>query len=41
MIKNVGKSSIDEINLEKGFYVIYFQNESDKVQNFEREIDNS
>jgi AraC family transcriptional activator of pyochelin receptor len=39
MFKNVGESSLDEITLEKGFYVLHFQNESDKVQNFEREID--
>jgi AraC family transcriptional activator of pyochelin receptor len=41
MFKNVGKSSLDEITLEKGFYVLHFQNESDKVQNFERAIDSS
>jgi AraC-like DNA-binding protein len=41
MFKNVGESSLDEIPLEKGFYVLHFQNESDKIQNFEREIDSS
>jgi AraC-like DNA-binding protein len=41
MFKNVGESSLDEITLEKGFYVLHFQNESNKIQNFEREIDNS
>lgn len=41
MFKNVGESSLDEITLEKGFYVLHFQNESDKIQNFEREIDSS
>jgi len=41
MFKNVGESSLDEINLEKGFYVLHFQNESKEVQNFEREIDSS
>ena len=41
MFKNVGESSLDEITLEKGFYVLHFQNESDKVQNFEREIDST
>jgi AraC family transcriptional activator of pyochelin receptor len=41
MFKNVGESSLDEITLEKGFYVLHFQNESDKVQNFERAIDSS
>jgi len=41
MFKNVGESSLDEITLEKGFYVLHFQNESDKIQHFEREIDSS
>ncbi|WP_299055601.1 helix-turn-helix transcriptional regulator [uncultured Polaribacter sp.] len=41
MFKNVGESSFDEITLEKGFYVLHFQNENDKVQNFVREIDNT
>jgi AraC-like DNA-binding protein len=41
MFKNVGESSLDEITLEKGFYVLHFQNESDKVQSFERAIDSS
>ncbi|TMM29029.1 helix-turn-helix transcriptional regulator [Polaribacter aestuariivivens] len=41
MFKNVGESSFDEINLEKGFYVLHFQNESKKVVSFEREIDST
>ena len=41
MFKNVGKSSFEEINLEKGFYLLHFQNESNKVQNFEREINST
>jgi AraC family transcriptional activator of pyochelin receptor len=41
MLKNVGESSFDEITLEKGFYVLHFQNESNLVQNFEREINSS
>jgi AraC-like DNA-binding protein len=41
MFKNVGESSFDEINLEKGFYVLHFQNESNKVQSFEREINST
>ena len=41
MFKNVGESSLDEITLEKGFYVLHFQNESNQIQSFEREIDNS
>ena len=41
MFKNVGESSLDEITLEKGFYVLHFQNESNKVQSFERAIDST
>jgi AraC-like DNA-binding protein len=41
MFKNVGESSLDEITLEKGFYVLHFQNESDQVQSFERAIDST
>ena len=41
MFKNVGESSFEEINLEKGFYVLHFQNESKEIQNFERNIDSS
>ena len=28
MLQNVGESSFEEIILEKGFYVLHFQNES-------------
>ena len=41
MLKNVGESSFDEITLEKGFYVLHFQNESNLVQNFERKINST
>ena len=41
MFKNVGKSTLDEINLEKGFYLLHFQNESKEIENFEREIDST
>ncbi|MEN8964381.1 MAG: AraC family transcriptional regulator [Polaribacter sp.] len=41
MFKNVGESTLDEITLEKGFYVLHFQNESKDSVNFEREIDQS
>jgi len=41
MFKNVGESTFEEIILEKGFYVLHFQNESKKVQNFEREINST
>lgn len=38
MFKNVEESTFEEIVLEKGFYVLHFQNESKEIQNFEREI---
>lgn len=41
MFKNVGKSTLDEINLEKGFYVLHFQNESEDIESFERDIDST
>ncbi len=41
MFKNVEESSFDEITLEKGFYVLHFQNESTETITFEREIENS
>lgn len=41
MIKNVGQSTIEEINLENGFYVLYFQNESAEKQIFERTINSA
>ncbi|AOW16811.1 AraC family transcriptional regulator [Polaribacter vadi] len=41
MFKNVGESTLDEITLEKGFYVLHFQNESNEVLNFEREINST
>jgi hypothetical protein len=41
MIKNVGESSFEEITLDKGFYILHFQNESIEIQNFEREINST
>ena len=41
MFKNVGESTFEEIILEKGFYLLHFQNESNTVQNFEREINST
>ncbi|MBT4868971.1 MAG: helix-turn-helix transcriptional regulator [Polaribacter sp.] len=41
MIKNVGESTFEEFVLEKGFYILHFQNQSNTVENFEREIDSS
>ena len=41
MIKNVGKSTFEELNLENGFYVLHFQNESDENESFVRDIDST
>lgn len=41
MIKTVGKSTIEEINVEKGFYILCFQNESAQKQTFERKINST
>ena len=41
MIKNVGESTFEEFVLEKGFYILHFQNQNNTVENFEREIDSS
>lgn len=41
MFKNVGESTFEEIILEDGFYVLHFQNESNEVQVFEREINST
>ncbi|PQJ78951.1 helix-turn-helix transcriptional regulator [Polaribacter porphyrae] len=41
MFKNVGESTFEEITLEKGFYVLHFQNESKNIQVFERNIDST
>ncbi|ARV13712.1 AraC family transcriptional regulator [Polaribacter sp. SA4-12] len=41
MFKNVGESTFEEIILDKGFYLFHFQNESNTIQNFEREINST
>jgi AraC-like DNA-binding protein len=41
MIKNVGESTFQEIILDKGFYLLHFQNESNTIHNFEREINSN
>ena len=41
MFKNVGESTFEEIVLDKGFYLFHFQNESNTIQNFEREINST
>ena len=41
MFKNVGESTFEEIILANGFYVLHFQNESNDVQVFEREINST
>lgn len=37
--KNIAKSSIEEIVIEKGFFVLLFKNETDDIQQFEKDID--
>ena len=41
MSKNVAQSTFEETNLENGFHVLHFQNESSENQLFEREIDST
>ena len=41
MLKNVAGSSFDEINLENGFRILEFQNESEETLTFERNIDST
>ncbi|CAL2103338.1 AraC family transcriptional regulator [Tenacibaculum sp. 190130A14a] len=41
MSKNIARSTFEEIDLENGFRVLYFQNESGEIQRFERDIDNT
>ncbi|MHB0754147.1 helix-turn-helix transcriptional regulator [Polaribacter sp. M15] len=41
MFKNVGESTLEEITLDDGFYVLHFQNESKDVQVFERAINST
>ncbi|MEQ6124749.1 AraC family transcriptional regulator [Pseudotenacibaculum sp. MALMAid0570] len=41
MSKNVAESTFKEINLENGFHLLEFQNISENVQKFERDIDST
>ncbi len=41
MLKNVAKSTFDEIRLENGFHILKFQNESVETLHFERNIDST
>ena len=41
MVESVAKSTFEEFNLENGFHLLCFKNESDDMQRFEREIDHS
>lgn len=41
MQKNVAESTFKETNLEDGFHLIEFQNQSNEVQKFERDIDST
>jgi len=41
MLKNIAESTFNETNLENGFLLLDFENNSDKNQYFERDIDNT
>ena len=41
MSKNVAESTFKETSLDNGFHLIEFQNESNEVQKFERDIDST
>ncbi|OSY88244.1 AraC family transcriptional regulator [Tenacibaculum holothuriorum] len=41
MSKNNAKSTFEEVDLENGFQLLHFQNESEEIQRFERDIDNT
>ena len=41
MIKNNGKSTIQEFNIENLFFLLHFENGSKETQRFERDIDSS
>ena len=41
MSKNIAESPFEEFNLENGFHLLHFQNESNQVQRFERDIDST
>ncbi|MEE4000418.1 AraC family transcriptional regulator [Tenacibaculum sp. FZY0031] len=41
MSKNIAESTFREVPIEQGFFVLKFQNNSDKIEFFKRDIDNS
>ena len=41
MIKNVAKGSFKETNLENGFHLLHFQNNSREITNFHRDVERS
>ena len=41
MIKNNAKSTFEELNIENIFHLLYFENNSNEVQRFERDIDST
>ena len=41
MSKSVAESPFQEINLDNDFHLLHFQNDSDEIQRFERDIDNT
>ncbi|GAA0737604.1 MULTISPECIES: helix-turn-helix transcriptional regulator [Flavobacteriaceae] len=40
-IKNIAKGSFNEVEIDKDFYVLTYQNNNDEVETLEREIDSS
>ena len=41
MSKSIAESSFNEFNIENQFHLLHFQNESDDIQRFERDIDST
>ena len=41
MSKNIAKSTFEELSVENAFHLLYFSNDSDEVQRFERDIDST
>ncbi len=41
MAKSIAINPTEEIYIENGFYILYFQNDSENLQQFEREIDST
>ena len=41
MSKNIAKSTFEEFNLENGFILLHFDNQSEHIERFERDIDST